>query len=78
MFQIPRIPFSFGGRRDEARMYLEGLGPEVMSVHNENLWIALNLLGDDARSFPNPHEPGKMIVVTKEFAEKALILGFLP
>lgn len=75
---IWRIPFDFGGRRAEARLYLEGLEPEVMSVYNENLWIALNLLGEDARSFPNPHEPGKMIVVTKGFADRAMILGFLP
>lgn len=73
-----RIPFDYGGRREEAKLYIEGLEPDVMSVYNENLWIAMSLLGEGARSFPNPCEPGKMIAVTKEFADRAIILGFLP
>lgn len=73
-----RIPFDYGGRREEAKLYLDGLKPDVMSVHNDNLWIALNLLGEGSRSFPSPHEPRKMIVVTKGFADRVMILGFLP
>jgi hypothetical protein len=63
---------------EELKLYLKSLEPDVLSVHDENAWIAMRLLGSGCHSFKNPYESGKTIVVGKEFAERALILGFLP
>lgn len=63
---------------EEVRLYLKSMEPEVLNVHDENVWIAMKLLGSGCHAFKNTYEPGKTIVVGKEFAERALILGFLP
>lgn len=63
---------------EEIKLYLKSLEPDVLSVHDENAWIAMRLLGAGCYSFKNSYEPGKTILVSKEFAERALILGFLP
>lgn len=54
-----RIPFDYGGRREEAKLYLDGLEPDVMSVFNDNLWIALNLLGREPDPSPARTSPEK-------------------
>lgn len=66
------------GAYKEVRLYLKSLEPDVLSVHDENVWVAMRLLGSGCYAFKNSYESGKTIVVGKEFADKALILGFLP
>lgn len=64
--------------KEKVKLYIKSLEPDVLSVHDENAWIAVKLLGPGCHAFKNTYEPGKTILVSEEFAERAMILGFLP
>lgn len=79
--RMDSIAWSVLGRsvaKEDIKLYLKSLEPDVLNVHDENTWIAVKLLGAGAHAFKNTYESGKTIVVGKEFAERAMILGFLP
>lgn len=60
----------------DAREYIDGLRPDVLHLHDDTLWCIVNEGGDYA--FRSPNYPNHTIVIRREFAEKALALGFLP
>lgn len=61
---------------DKVDQYVGSLKPDLLDLYDEVLWCVVNEGGDYA--FRNPYDRGRTIVVRREFAEKALALGFMP
>ena len=61
---------------DKVYSYVESLGPEVLNMYDESLWCVVN--GTEDYAFRNPYDRDRTIVMRKEFAEKALVLGYIP
>lgn len=60
----------------EAKAYVESLKPDVLNLYDDVLWCVIN--EGEHYAFRNPKDPDHTIVMRKEFAEKALVLGYLP
>lgn len=61
---------------EEAKSYVDSLKPDVLNLYDDVLWCIVNE-GEDY-AFRNPNDPDHTIVMRKEFAEKVLVLGYLP
>jgi hypothetical protein len=63
-------------RQDRGDYSLQAAEPDVFRVDNDNLWFVVNQ--GDHFAFKDPEFPGVTVVMSSEFAMRALALGFLP